>query len=109
LTDVNYSRREVTVVADDALFEWTAQNVVLNGEEVAAWDSRPNAFAFQAEAFVDAIRKGDRTAMRSSYGDALNSLAAVLGANASAERGGELVLLEDMIAGRVTWSPGEDI
>ena len=109
LTNVNYSRREVAVVADDALFEWSAQNVVLNGEEVAAWDDRPNAFALQTEAFVDAIRKGDRTAMLSSYGDALNSLAAVLGANASAERGGELVLLEDMIAGRVMWSPGEDI
>ena len=107
--NVNYARRNVTVVADDALFEWSAQNVVLNGEEVAAWDDRPNAFAFQTKAFVDAIRKGDSTAMRSSYGDALNSLAAVLGANASAERGGELVLLDDMVAGRVTWSPGEDI
>ncbi len=106
LTHVNTSRREVTVVADDALFEWSAQKVALNGEEVA--DERANAFALQASAFVRAVQTRDRTAMRSSYGDALNSLAAVLGANASAERGGELVLLDDLIAGRVTWSPGED-
>jgi predicted dehydrogenase len=109
LTHVSHSRREVTVVADDALFEWSTQKVTLNGEDVAVWDERPNPFAAQAQAFVDAVRKGDRTLMRSPYGEALNSLAAVLGANASAERNGEPILLDDFIAERATWVPGEDI
>lgn len=109
LTQVSDSRRDVTVVADDALFEWSANKVTLNGEDVAVWEERPNPFAAQAQAFVDAVSRGDRTLMRSSYDQALNSLAAVLGANASAERGGERILLDDFIAGRVTWVPGEDV
>ena len=108
LTDVNASRREVVVVADDALMEWSAQRLVVNGETVGEWRDRPNAFAAQARAFVDAVRSKDRTVVRSPYDDALNSLAAVLGANASAERGGEVVLLDDLVAGRVVWDAGED-
>ena len=109
LTNVSISRREVTVVADDAFLQWSADKVVHNGEDVKVWDERPDPFALQAQAFVDAVQKGDPTLMRSPYGKALNSLAAVLGANVSAERGGEPVLLEDMISGRVIWSPGEDV
>ena len=109
LTNTSHARREVTVVADDALLEWSANKVALNGEDVEVWDDRPNAFALQAQAFVDAVRKDDTSLMRSPYGEALNSLAAVLGANASAERGGEIVLLEDVASGRVTWSPEEDV
>ena len=109
LTEVSHSRRDVTVVADDALFEWSAQKVILNGEDVEVWDERPNPFAAQAQAFVEAVSKGDRTLMRSPYDQALNSLAAVLGANASAERGGESILLDDFVAGRVTWVPEDDV
>lgn len=108
LTNANYSRREVVVVADDALIEWSGQRVALNGETVAEWAERQNPFAVQAKAFVAAVRKGDPKAVRSPYRDALNSLAAVLGANASAERGGERVRLDDMVAGRETWTPKGD-
>ena len=48
---------------------------------------RENAFANQARAFVAAVRAGDPGRVKSPYGGALNSLAAVLGANVSAERG----------------------
>ena len=60
-----------------------------------------NAFALQAQAFVKAVRAGDASVMRSSYATSMNSLAAVLGANASAARGGELIRLEDFTAGRI--------
>ncbi|MEW6754586.1 MAG: hypothetical protein AB1505_26925 [Candidatus Latescibacterota bacterium] len=43
--------------------------------------------------------------VRSPYGASLNSLAAVLGANASAERDGERLSLADVQAGRVAWNP----
>ena len=109
LTHVSHSRREVTVVADDALVEWSSNCVNLNGEAVATWEDRPNAFAIQARAFVDAVAKNDPTLTRSPYDQALNSLAAVLGANASAERGGEPVLLDDLVSGQVVWSAGEDV
>ena len=49
------------------------------------------SFALQAAAFIRAVRERKPAAIRSPYGDALNSLAAVLGANASAARGGTLL------------------
>ncbi len=100
LTNVRVSRREVVVVSDDSLIEWSAQQVVENGETVWETPERPNAFAAQARAFVEAVRREDPALMRSPYPEALNSLAAVLGANESAAAGGELVRLEELVAGR---------
>lgn len=107
LTQVSYSRRELMVVADDALIEWSGQHVMVNGEKVAEWTDRPNPFAAQAHAFVAAVKKGDPKAVRSPYGQALNSLTAVLGANASAERDGERIALDDLVSGKVIWVPKE--
>ena len=45
--------------------------------------------------------------MRSSYADAMNSLAAVLGANLSAENGGQVVHTADLVSGRVNYVPEE--
>ena len=89
LTNVSAGHREVLVVCDDALIEWSAAKVVENGETV--WEEEAEgraAFALQAEAFVAAVRAADPAATLSPYGPSLNSLAAVLGANASAERDG---------------------
>ncbi len=99
LTDVPVFRREVILVSDDSLIEWSPQRVVENGE--VAWESSGtfDPFEAQARAFVGAIRSGDPMQARSPYPDALNSLAAVLGANESAARGGELVLLDDFCRG----------
>ena len=55
------------------------------------------AFFAQARAFIAAVQAGDPAMPRSPYVPSLNSLAAVLGANTSAESGGELVLLSDLI------------
>ena len=99
LTNVNASRREVLVVCDDSLMEWSAEKVVENGETVFESPVADNAFASQAREFVNAIRSGDASGLRNGYPQALNSLAAVLGANASASRGGTLIRLDEFVAG----------
>lgn len=101
LTNVDVSRREVVIVSDDSLIEWSAHRVVENGEVIWEDEARSNAFFIQARAFVDAVQAGDSGRMRSPYGAALNSLGAALGANASAERGGQLLAVDDLIAGKV--------
>ena len=99
LTNVPASRREVIIVSDDSLIEWSARKVVENGETVWEAEDKENAFAAQARAFVQAAHTGDPESMRSPYHGSLNSLAAVLGANASAERGGQLIALDEFTAG----------
>lgn len=101
LTNVSISRQQVMLVSDDSLIEWSGQKVVENGETIWETTESVNPFALQAQAFVKAVRSSDASMMRSSYAASMNSLAAVLGANASAVRGGELVLLEDFTAGRI--------
>jgi predicted dehydrogenase len=98
LTNVKVSRREILVVSDDSMIEWSGDAVIENGEAVEGVE-KANAFARQAEAFVAAVRAGDPSMTRSAYPDGLNSLSAVLGANLSAERGGELTALSDLEAG----------
>jgi len=98
LTNVSVSRREVLVVSDDSMISWSSNEVVENGETFEGVE-KANAFGRQAEAFVAAVRAKDPEATRSAYPDALNSLSAVLGANLSAERGGELVSLAELETG----------
>ena len=96
LTNVSVSRRDVLVISDDSLIEWSPGKLVENGETVLEFQAPPNAFAAQADAFITAVEANDPTIVRSPYRDAMNSLAAVLGANRSAELGGELVHLKDL-------------
>ena len=51
-----------------------------------------------ARAFVTAVAQNDPAPIRSSFSDAMNSLAAVIGANVSDERNGERVILADLLA-----------
>lgn len=98
LTNVDASRSEVLIISDDSLIEWSAVEVVENGQSV--WKAEDgayrSAFGHQARAFVAAVRAEDPKMMRSPYGPSLNSLAAVLGANASAENGGAVIDLQEM-------------
>ena len=48
-------------------------------------------------AFVEAVSRRDPSRIRSPFHDAMRSLAAVLGANASSERNGERVYLADLL------------
>jgi len=110
LDHVKASRREVLIVSDDSLIEWSAQRVVENGQVVFEAPPGNDASAFQARGFIEAVKAGDPAATRSPYGPSNNSLAAVLGANASAERDGEVLRVADVVAGTVRWSgrlPGD--
>ena len=102
LTNVSVSRGQVMLVSDDSLMEWSAQKVVENGETIWETAESDNAFALQAQAFVKAVRAGDANMMRSSYATSMNSLAAVLGANASAARDGTVIRLDDFTAGHIS-------
>ena len=100
MNQVSYSRRQVLVVCDDSIIDWSPREIRENGEVVwEASEDHPSedAFRAQARAFIDAVRAGDPSLPRSPYVSSMNSLAAVLGANASAESGGKLVLLDDMV------------
>ena len=100
LTNVSVSRRDVHIVSDDSLIEWSQGKLVENEKTVLEMQPAPNAFAAQAEAFISAVEADDPKLLRSPYRDAMNSLAAVLGANRSAELGGELVHLKDLCEGK---------
>jgi len=101
MNNVSYSKGEVVVVSDDSIIEWSPGQVIENGEIV--WKKSDEqvqgrgAFFSQARAFIEAIEAADPTMPRSPYVPSLNSLSAVLGANASAESGGELVLLDNLV------------
>ena len=81
------------LISDDSLIEWSPEKLVENDNTVLEVPPIPNAFAAQAEAFISSIEANDPKLLRSPYRDAMNSLAAVLAANRSAELGGELVHL----------------
>ena len=107
LTDAEGAgRREVILVCDDSMIEWSTDKVVENGKVL--WEAEQEgrtAFALQAQAFVTAVKAEDSSLMRSPYHPSLNSLAAVLGANASAERDGERLSLADVETSKVSWDP----
>jgi len=105
LTNVEGVSRMDVVVSDDSLVEWSARDVVENGEAVCTDDEGEAPTVLQARSFAAAVRSGDPQAVRSPYADSINSLAAALGANISAERDGEVIALEDVVSGAVRWNP----
>ena len=76
-----------------------------NGDTI--WEATPGEemtpSARQARSFIEAVRAADPQAVRSPYVASHNTLAAVLGANISAERDGESIALQDVVVGRVRW------
>ena len=112
LTNVTASRMEVTVVSDDSLLSWSPEKVLENGDTVWDADSDCDAAqgevlkpsALQARGFVEAVRAADPLAVRSPYVASHNTLAAVLGANISAERDGESIALQDVVDGTTRWN-----
>lgn len=92
LTDAGVNRREVLLVSESSLIEWSSSRIAENGQVLWEQEGPCDPFALQAAAFVRAIQ-GEARWLRSPYGEALNTLEAVLGANESASRGGELIRL----------------
>ena len=105
LTNVSVNRSEMIIVSDDSLIEWSPDKVIENGETVFAEEPTSNCQMNQARGFIGAVQAEDPAAVRSPYGPSLNSLASVLGANASAERDGERLRLDQVMSGEVTWNP----
>lgn len=101
LTNTDTTRRAVQIISDDSLIEWSGDRLVENDKTIWEDEVRAHPSFAQTSAFIGAVQAGDPGRVKSSYATALNSLAAVLGANASAERGGQLLALDDLIAGRV--------
>lgn len=97
LTNAGSSRREFMVVSDDSLIEWYPDRIVENDDVVWKTEIEESPFATQARAFIAAVQAGDPGMPLSPCADGINTLAAVLGANASAERGGELIHLDQMV------------
>jgi len=95
LTDAGVNKWEVLLVSEGSLIDWSSRRIIENGQVI--WEDSPptNPFAAQSTAFLQAMREGNPAAVKSPYSEALNSLAAVLGANESAARGGELVWIEE--------------
>jgi predicted dehydrogenase len=100
-------KNDMYLISDEHLLEYHPDRLVENGKVVWETDEKVNGFARQAEAFIRAVQDDDHDVMRSSYADALNSLAAVLGANLSAENGGQVVDAADLVSGRVNYVPEE--
>ena len=97
LTNTDTSRRALNIICDDALIEWDAGKVTLNDETVWETPEPPNPSGKQTRAFIDAVRAADPARPLSPYAEGMNSLAAVLAANASAEAGGPLIDLDDFM------------
>jgi myo-inositol 2-dehydrogenase/D-chiro-inositol 1-dehydrogenase len=95
LTNAGVSRMDMTLVSDDSLIDWSPQRITENGAVIWEQAQPENPFALQAAAFARAVRERNPAAVRSPYTDALNSLAAVLAANESAARGGELINVKE--------------
>ncbi len=98
LTNVKVSRREILVVSDDSMILWNTTQATENDEPVGSKEEGNVAFAKQAHAFIEAVRANDPSLVKSPYGDALNSLAAVLASNESAINGGAVVDVKGMVA-----------
>ena len=101
---------------------WSEGHLRLEGNEVAAYhydgdyppETAPNPESVRsvlsldepkdttlaiARAFVSAVQQGNPQLVRSSFSDAMNSLAAVVAANVSDELGGVRVELEELLSG----------
>lgn len=99
---------------------WTEGRLALEGQELASYaydgDYPPTVPPAQAtlrtvldlppaqdstlaiaRAFVNAVEQHDATGIRSSFGDAMNSLAAVIGANVSDELNGQRILIRELL------------
>jgi len=98
LTDTTARRWELVVVCDDTLLEYSGGRIIENGEVLWETDEDIDPFAVQVQKFLAAVRVGDPKIVKNSYSSALNSLAAVLGANASAERDGEALSIPDLLS-----------
>ena len=89
----------------------TEQVLVFSGSNTQAstlWQGIPMEGTYRfAKSFLEAVKSEDASYMKSPFGDGMNSLAAVLAANASHEMEGRRIFIEEFrLAGRM-WNSEE--
>lgn len=90
-------RSEAEFVIRDARVTWRADGIKVEPEGVYALPPAPEETPSIDTAFVRAVASGNAVFLRSPYDDALRSVAVTLAANLSAENGGRLVRMEELL------------
>jgi predicted dehydrogenase len=90
-------RGEAEFVVKDARVVWNADGIRVEPEGMYAVPSAPEEAPSIDAAFVRAVASGNPLFLHSPYEDALRSVAVTLAANRSAENGGRLVRVEEML------------
>ncbi len=80
----------------DARVSWKSDGIIVEPEGAYEVPPAPEAQNIDA-AFVQAVATGDRSLLRSPYEDGLRSAAVTLAANLSADQGGRLVPIREML------------
>ncbi|HEY0074965.1 MAG TPA: Gfo/Idh/MocA family oxidoreductase [Abditibacteriaceae bacterium] len=91
------SRGEVEFVIKDARVTWQGDGIKLAPEGSYTLPPLPHETSGIDAAFVQAVANNDRSFLHSPYDDALRSVAVTLAANLSAENGGRLVKLDEVL------------
>jgi predicted dehydrogenase len=90
-------RGEAEFVLRDARVSWRADGVKIEPEGVYTLPPAPDETPSIDASFVRAVASGNPVFLRSPYEDALLTLAVTLAANRSAEEGGRLVRMDEML------------
>lgn len=84
-------------VIQDAVVSWKGDSITIAPEEAYPYTASPHDGLNIDSAFVRAVATGDRSLLRSPYEDGIKSAAVTLAANKSAEEGGRLVPMEELL------------
>lgn len=90
-------RGEAEFVIKDARVTWKADGIRVEPDGAYTLPPAPEETPSIDAAFVRAVASGNPVFLRSPYDDALRSVAVTLAANRSAENGGRLVRMEEML------------
>ncbi len=89
-------RSDLLIIADQDLMQLSGNELTWAEERIECPER--NSYAAEMRVFIDAVISGDPSGLRSPYADGIKSLAAVLAADVSAERGGEPINLPNYLA-----------
>jgi predicted dehydrogenase len=81
----------------DARVNWKSDGITVEPADAYPVSPLPATSGNIDEAFVRAVSSGDRSLLRSPYDDAMKSLSVTLAANLSAEQGGRLVRMKELL------------
>ncbi len=88
----------VRVLAHGYTLKVEGGNLTWNGEsEAGEYNMEQDGYAGEDAAFIHAIKTGDRSVIQSDYADAYKSLAVSVAFNKSAEEGGKVVRLSEVL------------